>query len=627
MSWSPDPRNPIYLRRRGALLVTPGQEQLPLEYVAALLKNLSSLGYTCSAALILRLQSLSERALIAQLEQLLPCLKEMVGAQHSYEPFYPDFPRQVMEAEEVELYLNAILHYLGDHLGLRILPDYDKSPRPPLADTLDLKILRLGDEAEFWGMGCRLMAARTSISQEDREDLAWMLAHYEGPLAELLPVEIPYKENLAFITSQLMGRPKLDTLLCHYFKTATDVLRLAVALSEGDLSLAENTRFRSFKRPERRLLLSLLERCSDPIGEMLRYKRRWIRLGERLHPGEHQRRFPLAASAFEILRKNRPFKTFNACVEEAIRGDDLENTLSLLKQRPGELARRLDLLLRRSQDPDAIMSAFQTRVERISTPVLLQLMAHFKARGQEASHELRVFFPKGLVAKMVTIPNTLPPLEPESCLVLVEIIEVELKRRFALRPPLGRVFVDIDLLDYLIPFSQRSASKALRTLTRGSKLIMPPGETIRFFLWWREGVVDGVETGRVDIDLSAIIYDEAWRLLDQISYTQLRSEKYNAAHSGDITSAPDGACEFIDLEIASLLRNGGRYVLMSVLSFTEQPFLNLPECYAGWMMRQRPDSGEVFEPATVIDRVDLSADTRICIPVVLDMETRKSTVS
>ena len=41
------------------------------------------------------------------------------------------------------------------------------------------------------------------------------------------------------------------------------------------------------------------------------------------------------------------------------------------------------------------------------------------------------------------------------------------------------------------------------------------------------------------------------------------------------------------------------------------------------MVRQYPGSGEVFEPSTVQDKVDITADTQISIPVILDLKERK----
>src|SRR5262249_50243877 len=79
----------------------------------------------------------------------------------------------------------------------------------------------------------------------------------------------------------------------------------------------------------------------------------------------------------------------------------------------------------------------------------------------------------------------------------------------------------------------------------------------------------------------------------------------------------------IDLEIETVLRYGGRYVVTALNSFSGQPYCNLPECYAGWMLRLSPQSGEVFEPQTVQQKIDVAANTRICIPVIVDLAQRQ----
>ena len=68
---------------------------------------------------------------------------------------------------------------------------------------------------------------------------------------------------------------------------------------------------------------------------------------------------------------------------------------------------------------------------------------------------------------------------------------------------------------------------------------------------------------------------------------------------------------------------GVRYVIMSVNAYTQQPYCDLPECFAGWMSRAKPGSGEIFEARTVQDKVDLAADTRICLPAILDLQHRE----
>jgi hypothetical protein len=128
-------------------------------------------------------------------------------------------------------------------------------------------------------------------------------------------------------------------LIRRFVATATDVLRLAVALSDGEVSLAEPAKFRRLSRAERRLLLELLEECPNRVEDMLRFVEPWKRLGERLHPGEYRARFPQSVAAFDVVRNDLPFATFRNRVEGALKVKDVPGALTLLEARPGELAR------------------------------------------------------------------------------------------------------------------------------------------------------------------------------------------------------------------------------------------------------------------------------------------------
>ncbi|RUS47045.1 TerD family protein [Cohnella sp. AR92] len=612
--------NTIYLRRENKVIVDrgPSGDSVSKAWLATAMKNIEDLGYQFSLRLMREISHLSAEAFGAFYNGLIADLKTMIGAHVEYRPMYPDFPAQVMQESDADLYLNALYHYFTLDL-----PDYEAGSRPPLTDeSLPLKVIELGTRAEFHVLIRQLIEAKGSISETDKVDIDTAIGCAGAEeIAEILPSEIPFKENAAFVAGSLWKHRKADSsVIGRYVKTATDVLRLAVAWSGGDTSLAETTRFVKFARPERKLLLSLLEQSYLMKEDMLRYKHRWIRLGEILHPSEYKHRFLRCREAFDILRNNKPFFTYNSSVELAFQSNQVWTLIDLLTQRPGEFARRLDQLTRSTELAEYVVLAFGEVVNQVSTPVLLQVKSHFTHRQEP--QKLRTFFPKGNVAKAYAIPHSLSEIPEEVCQAIVDVCEQELVRRFSLLSPLGKTFIDPRLKPYLVPFSQRSASKALRTIVRGSRVPIPEGDTIRFFNWWREGIVDGRPTGRVDIDLSAVLYDRDWRYVEHISYTNLRSSKYLAMHSGDIVTAPNGACEFIDLHIPSIVEYGGRYVVAALQSFTEQPYCDLPECFAGWMMRRKPGSGEIFEPSAVVDKIDVTANTQIAIPVILDLVKR-----
>ena len=620
-------KNSIYLRRKNKVILKAGNDKAHPQHIASILKNFEYLGYTFSKELIERISTFSLDSLMGFYNDILKDVRQMVGGHKKYSPMYPNFPEQVMEASEAELYINAMLHYIGRVFGARIMPDYEKEERSPLISNFDLKVIDLGDETDFVTTMTNLISANTSISDTDKEDLNWFIKAYGSTSDNWMLDIIPNKENLAFVSAIFLTdqlRPKFPV---HLFKTATDILRLATSISEGDISLATNTKFKNFPRSIRKLLLSMVENAQQPTEDMRRHKGKWIRLGERLHPGEYKNKFPQTFRAFDVVRNNLHLETFNGAIEAALMAGNVQRSVDLLKMRPGDMARRMDHLLRLDEKSNKmVISEFAKVVNKISTPVLLQVMAHFKHRNED--NPTRAIFPKGNIAKLIVLPNELPRINGAE--EIRQICRDSLVKRFGEKSSLGKVYVDKNLRNYLVPFSQRSASKALRTLVRGSKLKMSEGDIIRFFLWWKDMDAsyeneDSYHGRTVDVDLSATLYDTNWQYMQDISYTNLRSEKFSSAHSGDITSAPNGACEFIDIDIESFTKYKGRYVVMNVLSYSEQKFNEMPECFAGWMMRSESQSGEIFEPKTVQDKLDITSETTVCIPIILDLVRREIT--
>ncbi|RVT62696.1 TerD family protein [Niallia taxi] len=606
--------NQIYLRRKNKLILNKSNEPTPqLHNIATSAANFESLGYSLSKPIIDILYTYSSDQLNEFYLSTFHSLKELLGADKTYKPMYPNFPQQVMKASDAELYMNAVIHYAS--IGA-ILPQYEQQTRLPLYDRTKLQLIALGSMDDFLTIFRNLLSSKTSLSESDREDLAYVFASLPEHVEQIIPQDIPLKENVALLGKLIVENNLNYKLLIQYVKTAIDVLRLAVSLSDGDISLAANTRFKSFKRKERRLLLALLENCGSIEEDMKRYKNRWIRLGERLHPAEYKQ-FTKANEAFSKLRNNEDIPTFNGLVAQALQNNQIDDAIRLLSKRPGEFARKLDQLLRMHPKPQSVIESFQLVADKVETAVLLQVREHFKHRNKDK--EKRVFFPKGNVAKMYVIDNTLPAIDENVCEAAVRLCENSLIEAYKQKEPLGKVYLDEALKNYIVPFSQRSANKSIKSVVRGSKIDIAESTSIRTFLYWK----DGSNEWGTDIDLSAVMYDDSWGYLEHVSYTNLRSAKYKSCHSGDITSAPAGASEFIDLDIQSVRNFGGRYIVFSIHSFSGEAFNELPECFMGWMSRENPNSGEIYEPKTVENRLDITSDSMICITMILDLYENK----
>ena len=547
-----------------------------------------------------------------------------------YQPFYPDFPIQVRTVSEATLLVNAALHYLGDVVGVRILPDYRPSPREPLpGDDGALTELGLATTQDLERIVADLIAQATPFSAQDRADLTALRDF--GP--EAAP-RVAVKENLAVLTVTF---PDLD--FSASYRTVTDVLRLAVAMAGGDVALAEPCRFPSFSRAQRRRLLGLLDAVGqvqdsrDSAEEMARRCERWKRLVRHLRPGDYARRFPRAAALLHQVASGEAEAGFTSRLEEALARRDVDGALHLLSARPGVFARRLNHLLRLCADDAArerVVAEFARVAPEVSVPVLVRLWEYFSSPGPDALPWRVVAIKAATGAKTTLIPSTRRPGPADAA--VVRAVEEALRRR----AHLGRIAVDQGLYEgYTAPVGLRSASPGMRTAGRGTRLPLPEGETIRFFLHWRDLPENPAEASgparpaaaedrgtRVDLDLSAFFVSEDFTRSEQIAYYNLRSTA--AVHSGDLTSAPDGAAEFIDVTLAEALRQGWRYVVMTVHSFSHHRLSEVPECWAGAMARGAdPQSGEVFEASTVMQRLDLVSPTFNATPFVIDLAERR----
>ena len=547
-----------------------------------------------------------------------------------YRPFYPDFPIQVRTASEATLLVNAALHYLGDVVGVRILPDYRPSPREPLpGDDGALTELGLATAQDLERIVADLIAQATPFSAQDRADLTALRDF--GP--EAAP-HVVVKENLAVLTVTF---PDLD--FSASYRTVTDVLRLAVALAGGDVSLAEPCRFPSFSRAQRRRLLGLLDAVGqvqdsrDSAEEMARRCERWKRLARHLRPGDYARRFPRAAALLHQVASGGAEEGFTSRLEEALAHRDVDGALSLLSARPGVFARRLNHLLRLCVDEAArerVVAEFARVAPEVALPVLVRLWEYFSSPGPDALPWRVVAIKAAIGTKTTLIASTRRPGPADAA--VVRAVEEALRQR----KRLGRIAVDQGMYEgYTTPVGLRSASPGLRTAGRGTRLPLPEGETIRFFLHWRDlpeappkapgpagpAAAEDRDT-RVDLDLSAFFVSEDFTRTEQIAYYNLRSTA--AVHSGDLTSAPDGAAEFIDVTLAEALRQGWRYVVMTVHSFSHHRLSEVPECWAGAMARGAdPQSGEVFEASTVMQRLDLVSPTFNATPFIIDIAERR----
>ncbi|WP_329387131.1 hypothetical protein OG625_29770 [Streptomyces sp. NBC_01351] len=530
--------------------------------------------------------------------------------------------------------------------------------------TAPLRLLRLGTDRpqDCARVIASLLARQTPLSPEDRDDLALLLSHAPADLG-WLPEEIPVRETKALVLGKLLADWRTEdaarALLAARLTTATDVLRLLAVFSGGDPGLLPLPRFAGIGRPLRRELLAVLDALNPEylVEDLLRHPVAWKRAAERLHPFERHARHPRAALAFAVLRGTTvstagPFgvalletaaahpeavrvdgdrirpATWAGRIEEALALGDAGAAAALAGQRPGELVRRLDHLLRLHPGEELVPEleeALARGLPAAGAGPLLSAFGALRPRAGDRRGGRRVFFPRGQVARAQVAWEERAPLPAPLLAAAVSRLEEEVLRRFGAAgdEPYDLSVLDSGLADLTVPFGERTAAKALVAVPRGSTQSLPEGEVLRLFLHWTEPA-DRI----TDLDLSVAFFDADWKFTGLCDYTSLRHGPRGAAtHSGDLTSAPapDGATEYVDLDLAALARNGDVYAVPLVFSFNNVPFEELPDAFAGFMaLPADATRGSSYDPRTVRQRFDLAGQSQVCLPMVVDLAARRA---
>lgn len=596
---------------RGLAIVPKGSEDNE-RLAASLQAELMRLGFAFDEKAYRAACKAPKNWLIAYYKAVIPAARVKLGDARNFVPFYRNFPTQVMETPDFMLFLNAIVHYWT---GGEWEPTQELRARGMAFENVEFKPIRLGTNDDFSGIFSRLVQSNQALTPQDKEVVEWFVDKHRDHIS--VPNDVPFKETLCILASK-----GLDV----HMSSPTDVLRVAVYMSGGDISLsnmpkssrsrwigtpATATKFKKFSRLERRRLLSMLEETGCSAEEMQRHLGRWLRLGEILHVGEYYDRYPKVAASFKALRNQPPkIRSFNGKVDMAF-AKGWEDGVRLLAERPGEFSRRLDWMLREF-DTEAVLSVFSTIGHEVSGKVLFELYKHFERRLDEGS--VRSVILKGARSKMKTL-DPLPPMDEKVVRRVKDTIMRIVSGKIARLPKMGKVWIDERLKDVPAPFSMRSLNSSVKTYVRGTRIpFRKDAKVIRAFLHWFD------EDCSVDLDLSADFRTESLGQVTHIAFTNLKDMKVNCCHSGDIRHRQGACAEYVDVDIAACKAKDVRYVVMQAHNFDGRPFHVVKDAVFGLMEREYPESGKIFVPATISNCAKLANEGSSVIVCILDLK-------
>jgi hypothetical protein len=529
-------------------------------------------------------------------------LAVLTGADKNMASFvvYKNFPAEVLAMDQVAYWTRQILMYWG--LPNELVTEPEK-PRAPLAETPSFRVLQLAEPASLPRILHALFALPARWIEAQWEDVQFLVGTLDRQVGL---AELPFVENRIKLAGFLLERGasvKVDA--------ATDVLRLAAALSGADISLREPGKLRRFSRRERRYLLAMLEGATQLDEDFARRREPWKRLLHALHPGDYRDKLPRVVAAYDKLYRHVAVPSFNADVERLIAARDRE-ALALLQTRPGELVRRLHAMVL-AFGPDAVR-AFAAVTGKLTTIQLLKLHKYLETIDDRA---WRTFPPRGNWGKVQIVDadrkhRQLPRAVRGD---LLGQIGPELARRLhavgpvALAPEVARVKLQTNDGE-LSPFG------------RGTVFPIPAGiKFVRTATYWKTGPTS-----------TNAWFDNGWNFCAKdwspIGVCAWNVNKFHdaAVFSGDPTNAKDlegRACQLLDLYLDKLEKHKVHYAVWTVLCYSRITFAQAIEVHAALQWGEDRQAGALFEPSRCQLSFPLRGDSLTKYVVYLDLPRRE----
>lgn len=571
-------KNLILLRNNLVEIKYPSTKtQLSKNILGTILSNLVYYGYVPSGELYYHLSNISKDDAKEFWSNLEPVLKQITGSNKKMDNYvvYKNFPKEVLEMSYAQYWISQILMYIGLPNELFTQNEID---RDQMFEEIEFKVLHMSNSNSLRNI-CNSLIENPSRWTKEQFDFVKYLIINEGIICDI--ASIPFKENMAELVAELI---KND--VCVNIKSATDVLRLAIGMSNGDVSMRTQSKFRSFSRKERRFLLNLLENSTALEDDMARRKNKWKKFMKVLHPGDYAKSYPSVSKAYDCLYNNN-FSTFNSKIE-LMYLDFEEDVLNLLQKRPGEFTRRLHQMIDKFGQKAVVK--FNEVLSELSIIQLLKISKYIETINDRNK---RIFPPKGNWAKIQIVDND-RKINKAMQKELLTKINAEVAKR------IKQSFSTVNLSDSAKMVKIQTNDSELTSYGRGT--VFPIPENIKFIrtanYWQTLGYGHNIW-----FDNSWNFFDSNWNDVGACCWTNMKLNDLNktlAVFSGDPTNSKEmegKACQMIDLYLDELEESKVSYAVWNILCYSHISFKQADDVYAAMQWGEDPQKGKLFEPS------------------------------
>ena len=560
-------------------------ETLSIEELATLIKKFEGYGYIFSKELAIAISKEERNVIIDKLKAVIKVIEDF-KSDKNYTVFYKNFPDEVINMSEVDLYINQILHYWIGYLPSNSENVIKEDVEP--SKLVKARELNLIDDEMIEKLFIDLLSSNVTLSEQYLDDVCVLTNNKSIKELEKYMEYIQMKETLTSVSSYIL---KKEGVLIGNFKTATDILRLIAKISGDELN-NKHIHFAYFSRTELSQLMTKLENLQNSMPDIKRYSKPWHSFFKLYAKKINFHKYPKVRKVADMLFGDISYMTERGKINEKIKRlpimseEELDNFVKEYIVFYGDYIREILSLLNKAKENqyEKLLIGLENCVGKVNTRVLFQLYDRVINLQEKDNLVPRLVNSKG---KWRRLKESIS-LSDELLNRVLEIVEDGIKIQLKEKESLGKIYIDEDYKNIMLTTSEKDSNISLRPMTRGSRIkFNPNAEVLRFFVAWKnldEKIMKEfkVKYGRVDIDLSALSFDKDFKFKRVVAY--YNQKEMGFAFSGDIIDAPQGALEYIDIyDLEKQKKNGTRYILMQIRSYNGYTFKEINSVYAGVM--------------------------------------------
>ncbi|OWP24998.1 hypothetical protein CA839_03075 [Fusobacterium polymorphum] len=560
-------------------------ETLSIEELATLIKKFEGYGYIFSKELAIAISKEERNVIIDKLKAVIKVIEDF-KSDKNYTVFYKNFPDEVINMNEIDLYINQILHYWIGYLPSNNENIIKEDVEP--SKLVKARELNLIDDEMIEKLFVDLLSSNVTLSEQYLDDVCVLTNNKSIKELEKYMECIQMKETLTTVSSYIL---KKEGVLIGNFKTATDILRLIAKISADELN-NKHIHFAYFSRTELSQLMTKLENLQNPMPDIKRYSKPWHTFFKLYAKKINFNKYPKVRKAVDMLFGDISYMTERGKINEqinrlpAMSEEELDNFVKEYTVFYGDYIRGILSLLNKAKENqyEKLLLGLENCVTKVNTRILFQLYDRVINLQEKDKTVPRLVNSKGKWRKLRESIS----LSDELLNRVLQIVEDGIKTQLKEKENLGKVYIDKSYKDIMLTTSEKDSNVSLRPMTRGSRIAFNPNaEVLRFFVAWKnldEKTLKELTPmySRVDVDLSALSFDKDFKFKRVVAY--YNQKEMGFAFSGDITDAPEGALEYIDiLDLEKLKKKGDRYILMQIRSYNGYTFEEINSVYAGVM--------------------------------------------